>query len=113
MTLATCLCLASALLAVAVPAVLAQDAAPAAFDFLANTEARLSTWGAGRPAWLRLSRATFGSDSVHLNSLYWRPGNRTEHFYTRPWVPGARYGRDRPVYVLTSRRTFSGAEEFA
>jgi C-terminal processing protease CtpA/Prc len=28
-------------------------------------------------------------------------------------VPGTRYGPDKPVYVLTSRRTFSGAEEFA
>src|SRR5206468_3266468 len=60
-----------------------------------------------------VSSYLFGADSVHLNSLYWRPGNRTEHFYTRTRVPGVRYGPDRPVYVLTSRRTFSGAEEFA
>jgi hypothetical protein len=45
----------------------------------------------------------FGEDSVHLNSLYWRPGNRTDHFYTRKAVPGRRFGPDKPVYVLHER----------
>jgi hypothetical protein len=53
-----------------------------------------------------------GPDSVHLSTLYWR-GNRVERVYTRPSVPGRRYGPDRPVYVLTSRATFSAAEGFA
>src|SRR5436189_6453075 len=70
--------------------------------------------GGGSPAMVAfVSSYLFGADSVHLNSLYWRPGNRTEHFYTRTRVPGVRYGPERPVYVLTSRLTFSGAEEFA
>jgi retinol-binding protein 3 len=59
-----------------------------------------------------VSSYLFGSDSVHLNSLYFRPANRTDHFWTRPTVQGKRYGPDKPVYVLTSRRTFSAAEEF-
>lgn len=92
-------------------------AAAAAFEFLANTDALIIDVrrnGGGSPGMVAfVSSYLFGADSVHLNSLYWRPGNRTDHFYTRPWVPGARYGPDRPVYVLTSRRTFSGAEEFA
>ena len=92
-------------------------AAAAAFDFLANTDALiidLRRNGGGSPAMVAfVSTYLFGPDTVHLNSLYWRPGNRTDHFYTRKTVPGARYGPDRPVYVLTSRRTFSGAEEFA
>ncbi|MEW5915659.1 MAG: S41 family peptidase [Gemmatimonadota bacterium] len=54
----------------------------------------------------------FGPDSVHLNSLYFRPADRTDHFWTRSSVPGKRFGPDKPVYVLTSRRTFSAAEEF-
>ena len=93
------------------------DAAAAAFGFLANTDALIIDVrrnGGGSPGMVAfVSSYLFGSDSVHLNSLYWRPGNRTEHFYTRTRVPGARYGPDRAVYVLTSRRTFSGAEEFA
>jgi len=28
-------------------------------------------------------------------------------------LPGKRFGQTKPVYVLTSRRTFSGAEEFS
>ena len=93
------------------------NAAAAAFDFVANTEALiidLRRNGGGSPGMVAfVSSYLFGVDSVHLNSLYWRPGNRTDHFYTRSRVPGARYGPERPVYVLTSRRTFSGAEEFA
>ena len=45
-------------------------------------------------------------------SLYWREGNRTEEFWTRKEVAGKRY-LNKDVYVLTSKRTFSGAEEFA
>ena len=93
------------------------DAAAAAFAFLANTDALIVDVrrnGGGSPGMVAfVSSCLFGADSVHLNSLYWRPGNRTEHFYTRTRVPGVRYGPERPVYVLTSRRTFSGAEEFA
>src|SRR5581483_9299975 len=33
-------------------------------------------------------------------------------FWTKEWVPGKRFGGDKPVYVLTRRWTFSGAEEF-
>lgn len=45
--------------------------------------------------------------------MYWREGNRTEQFWTQDWVPGKRFDAKKPVYVLTSRRTFSGAEEFS
>ena len=69
--------------------------------------------GGGSPWTVALvSSYLFGSDTVHLNSLYWRPANRTDHFYTRAAVPGKRFGPSKPVYVLTSRRTFSAAEEF-
>ena len=49
----------------------------------------------------------------HLNSLYWREGDRTQLFWTLPYVPGKRFGSQKPIYVLTSAETFSGAEEFA
>jgi C-terminal processing protease CtpA/Prc len=55
----------------------------------------------------------FGDAPVLLNSLYYRPADRTDDFYTDPGVPGTKLGPDKPVYVLTSERTFSGAEEFA
>jgi hypothetical protein len=69
--------------------------------------------GGGNPFAVALvSSYLFGPDTVHLNSLYFRPANRTDHFWTRASVPGKRFGPDKPLYVLTSRRTFSAAEEF-
>ena len=94
-----------------------KDAVAAAFTFLGNTDALiidLRRNGGGSPFMVaQVSSYLFGPDSVHLNSLYWRPRNRTDEFYTHANVPGTRYGPDKPVYVLTSRATFSGAEEFA
>jgi C-terminal processing protease CtpA/Prc len=93
------------------------DAAAAAFDFLANTDALIIDIrrnGGGSPHMVAfVCSYLFSPDSVLLNSLYWRPRDRTDAFYTRAQIPGTRYGPDRPIYVLTSRRTFSGAEEFA
>jgi hypothetical protein len=70
--------------------------------------------GGGAPESVRLvSSYLFGEEPVLLNSLYWRPENRTDDFYTLRTIAGKRFGPDKPVYVLTSRRTFSAAEEFA
>ena len=49
---------------------------------------------------------------VHLNDFYIRETDTREEFFTRAEVPGRRYGQTKPVYVLTSNRTFSAAEEF-
>ena len=87
------------------------------FNFLANTDAiifDLRGNGGGDPAMVALICSyLFGPEPVHLNSLHWREGKgeRVEEFWTRKEVAGRRYtGKD--VYVLTSGRTFSGAEEF-
>jgi hypothetical protein len=51
-------------------------------------------------------------DRVHVNDFYMREGSRTEEYWTMTTIPGPRYaGKD--VYVLTSHRTGSAAEEFA
>jgi C-terminal processing protease CtpA/Prc len=43
---------------------------------------------------------------------YDRPSDQTHQFWTLPYVPGKRLiGKD--VYLLTSNRTFSAAEDFA
>jgi hypothetical protein len=94
----------------------AAEPAAAAMNFLANTDALiidLRRNGGGSPDGVALLCSYFFDDKpVHLNSLYWRKGNRTEEFWTRRELAGKRYtGKD--VYVLTSARTFSGAEEFA
>ncbi|MFG3207256.1 S41 family peptidase [Streptomyces sp. NPDC048192] len=52
-------------------------------------------------------------ERTHLNTQYFRDGDRYEQSWTLPHVPGARFGGDKPVYVLTSGRTFSAGEELA
>ena len=47
----------------------------------------------------------------HPEYLYNPRENTTEQSWTRSPVPGSRLA-DKPVYVLTSARTFSGAEQF-
>jgi C-terminal processing protease CtpA/Prc len=48
---------------------------------------------------------------THVNDLYNRGENETHQYWTEAYVPGDRMVT-QPVYVLTSKRTFSGAEEF-
>jgi hypothetical protein len=47
---------------------------------------------------------------THLNDIFNAETGETRQFWALPYVPGPRY-LDRPVYVLTSHRTFSGGEE--
>ena len=97
------------------PAEFSAETIVAAMNFVANTDALifdLRQNGGGDPATVALlSSYLFGPEPVHLNSLYWREGDSTHQWWTLPFVPGKRYaGKD--VYVLTSKRTFSAAEEF-
>jgi hypothetical protein len=93
-----------------------KQVAAAAMNMVANAHALiidLRRNGGGSPQMVAfVSSYLFGAQRVHLNDLYFRPSNKTEEFWTNPDVPGTRYGPDKPVYVLTSKRTFSGAEEF-
>jgi hypothetical protein len=50
---------------------------------------------------------------THLNDQYERKRDKTIEFWTREDVPGPKLGGKAPVYVLTSKRTFSGGEELA
>jgi C-terminal processing protease CtpA/Prc len=49
---------------------------------------------------------------THLNDLYNRKEDSTTQYWTLPFIPGPRLA-NKPVFVLTSKRTFSGAEEFS
>jgi Peptidase family S41/N-terminal domain of Peptidase_S41 in eukaryotic IRBP len=48
---------------------------------------------------------------THLNDIFQADTGETRQFWSYPYLPGRRY-LDRPVYVLTSSRTFSGGEDF-
>jgi C-terminal processing protease CtpA/Prc len=94
---------------------LAADTVAAAMNFVNGTDALIIDMrsnGGGSPAMVALVCSyLFGPEPVHLNDLYWREGNRTDEFWTKKEVSGKRY-LNKDVYVLTSKRTFSGAEEF-
>jgi hypothetical protein len=88
--------------------------AVAAMNFLAYCDAvivDLRQNGGGDPAQIQLISSYFFAEPVHLNDLYFRAADRTDNFWTLPYVPGPKAaGAD--LYILTSARTFSGAEEF-
>jgi hypothetical protein len=94
---------------------LGADTVAAAMNFISGTDSLIVDLrgnGGGNPAMVALICSYFfGPEPVHLNDLYWREGNRTDEFWTRKEVAGKRY-LNKDVYVLTSKRTFSGAEEF-
>jgi C-terminal processing protease CtpA/Prc len=92
------------------------ETAVAAMNFLANSDALiidLRRNGGGDPAMVALvSSYLFDGEPVHLNDLYSRPADSTRQWWTLAHVPGRKFGGKKEVYVLTSRRTFSAAEEF-
>ncbi|HEX5575364.1 MAG TPA: S41 family peptidase, partial [Gemmatimonadales bacterium] len=87
----------------------------AAMDFLANTDALIVDVrrnGGGEPLIVAAVCSYLMPPNTLINKFYWRPQNRWDEFRTKR-VTGKYYGTIRPVYVLTSDGTFSGAEEFA
>ncbi len=99
-----------------VPGPEAQEAAAAAMNFVAGADALiidLRANGGGSPEMIAFLSGYLLDEKVHLNSFYNREQDSTQESYSRTDVPGRRFGGKRPVYVLTSGRTFSGAEEFA
>ncbi|MDB4872239.1 MAG: hypothetical protein JWL97_3243 [Gemmatimonadales bacterium] len=89
--------------------------ASAAMTFLAATSALiidLRENGGGNPAMVAYVSSYLFDKRTHLNDLWTRRTGKTEEFWTRDTVPGRRFGGEKPIYVLTSARTFSGAEEF-
>lgn len=94
----------------------ARETANKAMDSLADSDAviiDLRKNGGGSPEMVQLICSYFfDSQPVHLNSLYWRPADRTDEFWTLSDLPGRRMPQTE-LYILTSSRTFSGAEEFS
>ena len=88
--------------------------ASAAMNFLGSVDALiidLRENGGGDPKMVAYITSYLFEERTHLNDLYNRKENKTEEFWTNTDVPGKRLG-GQPVFVLTAKRTFSGAEEF-
>jgi retinol-binding protein 3 len=93
----------------------AKPVAAAAMNLLANTDAVIFDMrnnGGGSPRMIQYVSSWFFGKPTHLNSLYFREGDRTVEFWTLADIPGTARP-EVPIFVLTSTRSFSGAEEFS
>jgi C-terminal processing protease CtpA/Prc len=86
------------------------------FDLLADTDALVldvrECGGATSDQATPLVCSYLFDEPIHLYSIYWRPTATTRQYWTQRAVSGKKY-LNRPVYVLTSKKTFSGAEQIA
>jgi hypothetical protein len=91
------------------------EALGSAMQMLSGTDALildLRRNGGGEPSTVAFLMSHFFAegDRRHLNDIYTRPTNKTDQYWTDGKV---RTHYSKPVYVLTSARTFSGGEECA
>lgn len=92
----------------------AEENAAAAMSLLAATDAvilDLRENGGGSTGAVRSVASYFFATSVHLTDIYYRDENETVEFWTDPSVPG-KHLTTQEVYVLTSGKTWSAAEDF-
>lgn len=69
--------------------------------------------GGGSPATVALLASYFLPAETHLNDIYNREKNTTTQMWTSAYTASPRYDAAKKVYVLTSKDTFSAAEDFA
>jgi hypothetical protein len=88
--------------------------AVAAMNFLAHVDGvifDLRENGGGDPKMVAMISSYLFDESTHLNDIYNRKEDFTIQYWTLPYVPGSTLA-NKPAFVLTSKSTFSGAEEF-
>jgi hypothetical protein len=96
------------------PAICGATAA-AAMNFLANADAIIFDLRdnlGGDPKMVAFLATYLFAGPTHLSDLYDRKQDATTQYWTLPFVPGKTLA-GKPVFVLTSQRTFSGGEEFS
>lgn len=93
----------------------AAETLTAAMNFVGNSDALifdLRQNGGGEPAMVALICSYLFDAPVHLNDVYNRETGKTDEYWTSKTVAGKKF-LNKNVYVLTSAKTFSAAEEFA
>lgn len=98
------------------PPEVAGETAAAAMTFVANTDALIVDLrfnGGGEPSMVAFLTSYLFDEPTHLNDIHQRYSDTTQQWWTAGYVPGRRFGGKKPVYVLTSKRTFYSGEEFA
>jgi hypothetical protein len=89
--------------------------ASAAMSFVADASALIVDMrenGGGDPKMVAYICSYLFSKRTHINDLWDRKTGTTREYWTSDTVAGKRFGAEKPVYVLTAKRSFSGAEEF-
>ncbi|MCW3839197.1 S41 family peptidase [Micromonospora yasonensis] len=97
------------------PPQLSGDAVTAALRLLGTTDALLLDLRGnhgGSPDMVALICGWFFAEPVHLHTMYDRAGTGRQ-YWSAAHLPVPRYDPNKPVYVLTSGKTFSGGEELA
>jgi hypothetical protein len=103
------------------PPVVAGEAVAAAMTLIAPAEVLLldlrRCLGGSPDMVAMVCSYLFGDEPVHLIDIIDRPAAdgtaAVRQSWTMPFTPGRRFGPDKPVFVLTSGTTFSGAEELS
>ena len=88
----------------------------AAMTLLNGTEAMIIDLRANRggsPEGVALLESYFFDKRTLMNTFFEREGNRTREFWTSEKLDGPHYGTSKPVYILTSNKTFSGGEDMS
>ena len=97
------------------PVVMAGEHITAAMTLLAATDALmidLRRCSGGDPAIAAfLISYLWDHEPAQLSGLRGRADSQVSQTWTLPYVPGRRFGRAKPAYLLTSAATFSGAEQ--
>lgn len=88
----------------------------AAMTLLNGTEALiidLRSNRGGDPNGVAALESYFFDKPTLMNTIYYRSGKKTEEYWTSAELKGPGYGQAKPVYILTSQKTFSGGEDLA
>lgn len=104
--------------AIAKTAPMVKEAIAKEFAKVANTDALIidnRENGGGDPNTVLQAHNHILKPGTTVNTIQWREGSerRVEEFKTSNPEDGISFGSDKPIYVLTSQKTFSGGEEFA
>ncbi|MDK2125355.1 S41 family peptidase [Parachitinimonas caeni] len=67
----------------------------------------------GDPATVAWLCSYFFKERTALSALHIRDQGIVEQYHTYDWVPGQRFGEEKPIYLLLAHYTFSGAEMLA
>jgi hypothetical protein len=97
------------------PVAVCRDAASAMLNSLGEVDAiifDLRDNGGGQAAMVAYIASYLFADRIHFTDIWTRKTEVTQEYWTDGQVPGNRYAK-QPIFILTSARTFSGAEDFS